>query len=163
MIEGQIRIFSPVHVASQLNFELGKDAFVSAENGAVAPEFHALQQIEIAEPTGSSRVLPPLTEQGLSQLLAWREGRIALDGRRLGDALEQFGRYHVEKLKIADKALSRLQLGGNMDCAHLDDFLQTLQHQFNIHHTIAADADGTPVITLWHPRNRAAEDHLTQR
>ena len=25
------------------------------------------------------------------------------------------------------------------------------------------NADGTPVITLWRPRNRAAEDHLTQR
>jgi hypothetical protein len=53
-------------------------------------------------------------------------------------------------------------VGGNMDYAHLDDFLQGLQHEFNIHHTMATDAEGTPVITLWRPRNRTADDHSTQ-
>jgi transmembrane sensor len=162
VVEGAIRIYSPVHVASRLNFERGKDPFGSAENGVTASVFHKLQQIELTEATGSLRVLPPLSNRGLSQFLAWREGRIDLNGRRLGDALQQFGRYHVGKFEFADKALSKIRVGGNMDYAHLDDFLQGLQHEFNIHHTMATDADGTPVITLWRPRNRTADDHSTQ-
>ena len=157
VIEGQIRIFSPIHVASQLNFELGKDTFGSDETGVLAPEFHKLQQIEVTDSARSLRILPPLTDRALSQLLAWREGRINLNGRRLGDALEQFGRYHVEKFEFGDKALSRIRVGGNMDYAHLDDFLQGLQYKFNIHYTMATDAAGTPVINLWRPQNRAAE------
>ena len=155
VIEGQIRILSPINAASNLNIDLRQHTFGSAGNDVIAPELHELQQVELSRTTGAMRMLPTLTDRRLSQLLAWRQGRIDLTDMRLGDALEQFSRYHIERFEFADEALSRTRVGGSVDCAHLDDFLSLLEIEFGIHHKTTTGADGIPVITLWRPRGKS--------
>jgi ferric-dicitrate binding protein FerR (iron transport regulator) len=76
VIEGRIRIIAPINKESRLKFDLAE----ADSAWKAAPEFHRLQQVEFDEATGTLHVLPALTEQGLAQLLAWRQGRIDLNG-----------------------------------------------------------------------------------
>ena len=158
VIEGQIRILSPINAAPDLNIDLRQHALESAGNDMIAPEFHKLQQVELSRTTGAMRMLPALTEERLSQLLAWRQGRIDLAGMQLGAALGQLSRYHIERFEFADETLSRTRVGGSVDCAHLDDFLSLLEIEFGIHHKTTTGADGLPVITLWRARGKSPED-----
>jgi ferric-dicitrate binding protein FerR (iron transport regulator) len=153
VIEGRIRIIAPINNQSRLKF-----AHAEADSAwkAAAPEFHRLQQVEFDEATGTLHVLPVLTEQRLSQLLAWHQGRLDLTERTLGEALDEFSRYQpISKFSYSDKSLSEIRVGGDMGFANLDDFLAALEHEFHIHHT-KTGTDGNTVVTLSRQRNKAS-------
>ena len=156
--EGRIRIIAPINAESRLKFDLAEaDSAWSA-----APEYHRLQQLEFDEATGALHVLPALTEQGLAQLLAWRQGRIDLTGRTLGEALNEFSRYQpIAGFNYSDKSLSEIRVGGDMEFNHLDDFLDALEREFHIHHTITGTG-GNTVITLSRQRNKTTGNHSRQ-
>jgi ferric-dicitrate binding protein FerR (iron transport regulator) len=149
VIEGRIRIIAPINNPSRLKF-----ARAEADSAwKAAPEFHKLQQMEFDEATGTLHVLPVLTEQRLSQLLAWHQGRLDLTERTVGEALDEFARYQpISKFSYSDKSLSQIRVGGDMGFTHLDDFLAALEHEFHIHHTTTG-TDGNTVVTLSRQRN----------
>jgi ferric-dicitrate binding protein FerR (iron transport regulator) len=91
-----------------------------------------------------------LTEQGLSQLLAWQTGLIDLNDRTLGEALEEFSRYQpIDNFKFQDEALRAFRgVGGEIQSTHLIDFLDGLERICHIHYTVTKGADGNTVITL---------------
>jgi transmembrane sensor len=149
VMEGRIRIITPINNESRLKFGLAE---VDSAREA-ATELHRLQQVEFDEATGALHVLPALTEDGLSQLMAWREGRIDLDGMTLGEALAEFSRYQpIAKFRYSDESLSKIRVGGYIESTHLDDFLVAVEHEFHIQHTITG-TDGDTVVTLSRQRN----------
>ena len=105
---------------------------------------------------------PSLTEQGLAQLQTWRRGRIDLTGRTLSEALNEFSRYQpIARFNYSDKSLSEIRVGGDMEFNHLDDFLEALEREFHIHHTITGTG-GNTVITLSRQRNKTSGTHPRQ-
>jgi transmembrane sensor len=149
VIDGRIRIVSPVNGDSRLQSGVARVDIPRK----TARELHRLQQMEIDEATGKLRVLPSLTKQRLSQLLAWHGGLIDLNGTTLREALEEFSRYQpIRRFSYSDKLLSEIRVGGIMGFTHLDDFLSSLERGFDIHHTITT-IDGNTVVILSRQRH----------
>jgi transmembrane sensor len=115
-----------------------------------APEFHRLQQVEFDETTGMLRQRPMLTEQGLSQLMAWQDGEIDLTGRSLNEALLEFARYQPGEMtfNIPDREIRQLQFGGRVETGHFEDFLKGLAKLHGIHHKLTPGPHGDTVVTL---------------
>jgi transmembrane sensor len=114
-----------------------------------APEFHRLQQVEFDETTGTLRARPTLTESGLFQVLAWKQGRIDLNGLRLVEVLEELARYQpIARFTFQDKSLRELRLGGDMEATRLSDLLEYLKVQHGVRYTFSRDSDGQIVVHL---------------
>ena len=144
VIDGRVKVRSGLEFS-----QAGAEAAWNA-----APEYHRLQQVEFDEATGTLHERHTLTDQGLSQLLAWRRGRIDLNGRTLSEALEEFSRYQpIETFNIQDKALRAFKVGGLLESTNLMDFLDALEFRYHIHHTLKSGADGKTVVTLSRQRN----------
>jgi ferric-dicitrate binding protein FerR (iron transport regulator) len=150
VVQGSIRVMAPVKIDSRIKFDLAQ-----ADDGwQRAPEYHRLQQIEFDEAAGTLRSRPALTETRLAQMLAWKKGRIDLNGRSLEEALSEFSRYQsVTRFKYADSSIGKIIVGGSMEFTNLDDFLQAVQHEFHVHYRITY-VDGDQVVRL--SRQRAA-------
>ncbi|RZF59219.1 iron dicitrate transport regulator FecR [Sphingomonas populi] len=75
------------------------------------------------------------------QRLAWREGRIVLDRMKLGAAVEEFNRYHVEQLEI-DPSLSDREVVGWFSTDDINGFATTAASLVGGH----VERDGS---TIW--------------
>ena len=141
--EGQVKVVA-MDRESRRQFELARP-LDSWEN---AQDLHRLQQAEFNDSTGTLRVRPELSDEELSQRLAWQQGRIDLNGLTLAEATEEFSRYQpATRFRYSDLSLRQIRVGGSMDVGSLDDFLMLLEHELHIRHTITQTGDET-VITL---------------
>ncbi|WP_240502190.1 FecR family protein [Sphingomonas panacis] len=84
---------------------------VEAGHRAIVDQYGNLQRDLIDGPASDQR-------------LAWREGRIVLDRMTLGAAVEEFNRYHVERLEV-DPSLSDREVVGWFSTDDLDGFAAT--------------------------------------
>lgn len=158
VINGRVKIVAPVDSAFQHDFKLG----VAESLWRAAPEFHQLQQVEFDEATRMLHARHSLNEDEVVQLLAWKRGRIDLNGRTLRDALTEFSRYlPIDRFIIPERSLRDFQVGGELDALNLKDFLDTLEVVHHIHHTITTAADGKMTVTLFHKQN--AQTHSTHK
>lgn len=82
----------------------------------------------------------------LERRLAWVNGNIFFQGETLGEAVEEFNRYNWRKLKVADPAISRLQLGGEFETTNLDGFVDALNRLYGIRATIIGDPGSRDAI-----------------
>lgn len=150
---GGVRVTSrPISAAVREAFSQG-----SAEPASRADrDYHRLDQVEFDEQTGTLHEHAALTEQGLSQLLAWQRGRIDLNGLSLSDAFAEFARYErIDTVKFTDPALRNLRVGGEMDSAGgFRDFVQTLPAVYHVRCIVKTAADGHTTVTLSHRRAR---------
>lgn len=147
VIDGRVRIAAPIGIDTRTKF---LQATV-ANAWQSAPEYKRLQQIEFDEATGQLREPHELTEDRLEQLLAWHRGRIILNGRTLGEALEEFSRYQPPdqfEFKFQDPQLRRIVVGGDMEATNLMDFLDAVDHEFAIRHRLKKRADGKIAVML---------------
>jgi ferric-dicitrate binding protein FerR (iron transport regulator) len=119
-----------------------------------APEFHRLQQVEFDESSGMLYVRSPLTEQGLSQFMAWQRGEVDLTNKPLWEVLRELARYQPtdSTFVLQDKEMRRMRLGGRLESTHMGDFLVWLEREHGIRHSITGGPNGTTVITLSRPR-----------
>lgn len=76
----------------------------------------------------------------LERRLAWVNGSLFFSGETLEEAVEEFNRYNLRKLKVADPAISQIRLGGKFETTNLDSFVQALQQVYGIR----ADVTGGP-------------------
>jgi transmembrane sensor len=144
VLDGRIRLVAPISNQSRLKFERAE----TDDAWKTAPEYHRLQQMELDEATGTLFVRPELPDWRLSQLLAWKRGRLDLTHRTLAEALDELIRYQpVTRFKYSDKSIGQIIVGGNMDFTDLDGFLASLESEFQIRHTEVGTGANT-VVTL---------------
>jgi ferric-dicitrate binding protein FerR (iron transport regulator) len=115
-----------------------------------APEFHHLQQVEFDESTGALYERAMLTEQGLSQFMAWERGEVDLTNKPLWEVLQELSRYQPTDatFRFQDRQMRRMLLGGRLESTHMGDFLVWLEREHGIRHTVAGGSNGKTVITL---------------
>jgi len=148
VLDGRIKIIAPISNEARLPF----DQLETEAAWKTAPEFHRRQQIELEEATGTLQVRPELSEERLSQLVAWKHGYIDLSQRTLGEALDEFSRYQpVAHFKYSDKSIGQIVVTGNMEFGDLDGFLAALQHEFQIDHAKEGTGTDTVVTLSRHP------------
>ena len=143
---GAVRVTStPLDTAMLTAFEHG-----SAKPASKADrEYHRLDQVEFDDVTGTLHERFALTEQGLTQRLAWQRGRIGVTGLSLDEAFSELGRYQrIDVVDIKDPALRKVRLGGEIDTSGLKDFLRSLEVLYRVHSNIETAADGKTTVTL---------------
>ncbi len=144
VLQGRVKVIAPINDDTRGKFDLAE-----AESAWKAGlEIRKFQQVEFDEASQVLHVRPPLTEQRLAQLLAWQRGRIDLNDRTMGEALDEFSRYQpISQFNYSDPSIRTIRVGGNMEFASLNDFLAVIEHEFHIHHKITS-TDGYAVVTL---------------
>jgi transmembrane sensor len=152
MVEGRIRIRLPAVAAPHTGLDESRTRTGSAWSSPAPPEFGAGQQVELSEETGAIHVLPALTEQDLLRRLAWCDGRVKFENTPLSDAVEQFNRYHPQKIKLANAALgSKYRVSATFEIGIVSDFLAAMREQLDLRYTESLGPDGNPVFTLFAP------------
>lgn len=77
----------------------------------------------------------------INRAQAWRQGAIALDGRSLEQAVEEFNRYNKQKLVLTDNGLAGIRLGGYFRTSDLQGFASALAKGFPVTATRANNGD----------------------
>lgn len=80
----------------------------------------------------TGQTIQRLGEAELENSTAWREGRLALDGSTLGDAVERLAAYHGKRIAV-DPQVSSLRTGGSVSLEDLGAALAALQATLPIH------------------------------
>ena len=130
-------------------FLLGAYASAVVDNAReLAGSDRRLEQIEFDEATGTLVAHRLLTEQGLSQLLAWQSGKVDLTGKPLFSALDELGRYQPTEVTFAyqDKDMRQMRIGGLVVSTNMDDFLDWLALKHGIQHKRTSGAHGAEEI-----------------
>ena len=145
VISGHVKVVAPMNTTLINKFREG-----AAETAWVrAPDFYQLQQAEFDESNGLLYARRDLAKADLSQLMAWQEGLIDLNGKTLREALAEFSRYQpVGKVSIPERTLRDIRVGGIFQVANLLDFLDSLEHTRQLHHMVSKGADGYMAITV---------------
>ena len=103
-------------------------------------------------PDGRLRV-ETLSEAAMSRELAWREQKIALDGRTVREAAAAFNRYNDVKIVLEDEGLADQKVVGWFSTTDPQGFAEALEIPFGVKATRVgatlrlARADGSPPAT----------------
>jgi transmembrane sensor len=81
-----------------------------------------------------------LTSAEMDRALAWRDGKIILDGVTLGEAASRFAEFHGCSIQV-EPAAARLKLGGTYSLKNLARFLEELKSLGSVQ--IIANQDGS--------------------
>ncbi len=81
------------------------------------------QQLVLGSGRANLRTLPP---EALENVVAWRKGRIALDGLTLAEAAERMGAFHGRKIVVASD-IAGLHPGGVIPVDDLKGFFSGLE------------------------------------
>lgn len=99
--------------------ELPHEARVVVSEGRVRVDTHSrrVDDLTAGQKLVYSRIsnATSLLHAQLSQDLAWREGRIRIDGMPLSELLREFARYSATRIELADPALGNLAISGDFD------------------------------------------------
>ena len=154
VISGHVKVAAPVRATLAKGFKEGAVETVWER----APDFYQLQQAEFDEITRTLYARRALAQEDLYRLTAWQQGRIALNGKTLRDALVEFSRYQpIEKINIRDRTLRDIHVGGEFLVSNFMDFLDSLEYSQQIHHEVKKGADGRMTVTV--TRERVARVH----
>jgi transmembrane sensor len=110
---------------------------------------HNGEQVTVSAASGAILSRASLSNAELSRLLAWHAGLIDYYNTPLPDAVDTFNRYHIEKIRIGDGALSKQRVSGEFSIGLQDGFIQGLQAVFECRIKKSRDVDDTPTIILY--------------
>lgn len=96
----------------------------------VKPRLLLAGQGVVQDVNGKTRSLVAADE--VQRRLSWRQGQLQFEGESLQEALAEFGRYSTKKMDIGDAELASLRIGGRFHIDKLDEFLASLEINFNI-------------------------------
>lgn len=69
---------------------------------------------------------PSLEGAAAPAAMAWREGRLVLEGTPLSEAVAQMQRYRAAPIVLADRAAAQLRISGQFDLDRIDQMLDLL-------------------------------------
>ena len=72
-------------------------------------------------------------------MTAWREGRLALDGLTLSEAVARFSSYHGTTITVASEIAHSLRMGGSCSLDDLPGFLDFLPRAVSVQVLPAGD------------------------
>ena len=106
----------------------GRVAIAAARAPRAPPLSAGEAAIVLPDRVSVSRVEP----QQLESRLAWTTGRLEFRGETLGEAVAEFNRYNRRQLKLADRSLATLRVGGTFNATDPESFAAALTSAFNL-------------------------------
>lgn len=131
--EGEVRVLGTrfdVRLSdngASVTLEHGRVA-VSIENGAKAAILAPGQQVHFDATT-----IDPIKDVDVSDVLAWRDGRLVFYRARLSDVVREIGRYRKGRIVIATGQLADERVTGSFMLADSDAALASLQASVGFH------------------------------
>jgi transmembrane sensor len=107
----------------------GKVSIAAARVARAPPLSAGEAAIVLPDRVSVSRVEP----QQLESRLAWTSGRLEFRGETLGEAVDEFNRYNRRQLRLSDRALASLRVGGTFSATDPGSFAAALVSAFNLH------------------------------
>jgi len=89
-----------------------------------------VNQVAAVRPGGL--VVRPALEAERQFTTGWQDDELILDGQTLAEAVDEFNRYQVAKIEIADPSLADIRLGGRFSLRDQSAFLRALSSGFPI-------------------------------
>ena len=86
----------------------------------------------VAHATRDSVLVQKRTLHEAEEFLSWRSGYLTFDETSLADAVAEFNRYTLRKIRIEDPKLSALRINGKFRSSNSEDFIQLLRTGFDI-------------------------------
>jgi len=77
-------------------------------------------------------VVRAVAPRDVTRRLAWTAGRLAFQGEKLDDAVQEFNRYNQQQIIIADQSIVNVQVGGNFSTTDPQSFTAALEHLYGI-------------------------------
>ncbi|CAG7856276.1 hypothetical protein MCAMS1_00695 [biofilm metagenome] len=90
----------------------------------------AQQQIAYAE---NGEFITEHEQQSVESLMAWRQGQLVFNARRLDDALAEIARYHHKQIRLEDRKLAALRISGAFPADRLDSMLNAVARILPVH------------------------------
>jgi transmembrane sensor len=87
----------------------------------------ALRAGEALSTAANDYAVRQISEEQLSNDMAWRAGEIIFDGQTLGDAVAEIERYTDSRIVIADSQTAMLRVGGRFRIDNVPAFFDALQ------------------------------------
>lgn len=110
---------------------LESDVAVTLARGHVAVSSGRDTKPAILAPGESVRYnntgLGDVTQVPVEEVLSWRDGRLIFDGARLGDVVQQIGRYRSGRIVIIGSTLADHRVSGNLPLDDPDSALASLR------------------------------------
>lgn len=92
----------------------------------------ALAAGSIADITAVGFVIKHMTLSDIDEMLDWRSGYVAFIDATLGEAAEDFNRYNVRQIVIADPEVASLKVGGRFRASSPDRFASVIGQTFPV-------------------------------
>jgi transmembrane sensor len=126
----------------------GRVAFLDATGIAGArgatPLTTTVSAGESAVASGGKVTVRRISATESSRHLAWEVGELSFQGETLDAAVAEFNRYNRRKLRVEDRSIGNLQIGGNFQALEVDSFVAALNRSFGI--TARVTDDGTLIL-----------------
>jgi transmembrane sensor len=106
----------------------GKVAIAAARVPRAPPLSAGDAAIVLSDRVSVSHVEP----QQLESRLAWTSGRLEFRGETLGEAVVEFNRYNRRQLKLGDRSLAALRVGGTFNATDPESFAAALASAFDL-------------------------------
>ncbi len=122
----------------------------SMEGGGAPVELSTGQHLRTRAGRPLPQLVPAEAGDGAAALaaLAWREGRLVLDGTPLSDAVAQMQRYRSAPIVLADRHAAQLRISGQFDLDRIDQLLDLLPRLAPVQ--VRHEDDGRVLISTRH-------------
>lgn len=81
---------------------------------------------------GANALVQHESDEGLRALLSWRQGFLTFRDTTLAEAVNEFNRYNVRHIRIADPGVAQIKISGTFRPTHYDAFVRLLDEGYSI-------------------------------
>jgi transmembrane sensor len=87
---------------------------------------------DIALAKGTATLVTAQSDERVQDALAWREGMLSFDQKRLSDVAAEFNRYNRQQLVLTDSDAANIRIGGMFPSSKPDDFAHLLRDAYGL-------------------------------
>jgi transmembrane sensor len=87
---------------------------------------------DIALAKGTATLVTAKSGERVDDALAWREGMLSFDQKRLSDVAAEFNRYNRQQLVLTDAAAANIRIGGMFPSSKPKDFAHLLRDAYGL-------------------------------
>jgi transmembrane sensor len=80
--------------------------------------------------------------------LAWLSGELRFKGESLEEAVDEFNRYNLERLRIADPRIRGLRVYGTYRARNPEDFARRIRQSLGVRFEVMSGGRGSRIIDL---------------
>ena len=119
-------------VVTEGRVAVGSPRIDTGDQPVLASSAAAVTVDEVAAVSHGRVSIKRLQHDEIGRKLAWTAGKLAFLGETLSEVVDEFNRYNLRHVIVADPSILQKKFGGVFTATDLDGFLATLEHSFHV-------------------------------